>query len=42
MSETDVLVLGSGLAGLVTALHAAEFADVTVISKTAADDTNTS
>ena len=41
MSDTDVLVIGSGLAGLVTALHAAEFADVVVLSKGAADDTNT-
>ena len=41
MSETDVLVIGSGLAGLMTALHAAEFADVVVLSKGAADDTNT-
>jgi L-aspartate oxidase len=41
VSDTDVLVIGSGLAGLVSALHAAEFADVVVLSKGAADDTNT-
>src|SRR5206468_997471 len=40
--ETDVLVVGSGLAGLMTALHVAPFADVTVVTKAAADDTNTS
>ena len=42
MSETDVLVLGSGLAGMMTALHAAEFADVTVLAKGPASETNTS
>jgi L-aspartate oxidase len=41
VSETDVLVLGSGLAGLMAALHAAEFAEVTVLSKGEADDTTT-
>jgi len=42
MSEADVLVLGSGIAGLMTALRAAEFADVLVISKrdAAAGNTN--
>ncbi len=40
-TDTDVLVLGSGLSGLMTALRMAEFADVVVVSKTAADETNT-
>ena len=40
-TDTDVLVLGSGLSGLMTALRAAAFADVVVVSKTAADETNT-
>jgi L-aspartate oxidase len=40
--ETDVLVLGSGIAGLMTALKAAPFARVTVLSKRRADDTSTS
>ena len=42
MSDTQVLVLGSGLAGMMTALHAAEFADVTVMAKGPATETNTS
>ncbi len=42
MSDTDVLVLGSGLAGMVAALHAAEFARVTVLAKGPATETNTS
>ena len=42
MSEADVLVLGSGLAGMMTALHAAEFARVTVLAKGPASETNTS
>ena len=42
MSDTDVLVVGSGLAGLMTALHAAEVASVTVIAKGPATETNTS
>lgn len=41
MNEPDVLVLGSGIAGLMLALDCAEFADVLVISKRAAVDTNT-
>jgi L-aspartate oxidase len=39
--STDVLVLGSGIAGLSFALHAAEKANVTVISKRAADQGST-
>jgi L-aspartate oxidase len=41
VNEPDVLVLGSGIAGLMVALDCAEFADVLVISKRAAVDTNT-
>src|SRR6185503_5300172 len=37
----DVLVLGSGISGLMTALHVAEFASVCVLSKRGASDTNT-
>jgi L-aspartate oxidase len=42
VSETDVLVLGGGLAGLMTALHVAEFATVTVVTKAPSEQTNTS
>lgn len=38
---TDVLVLGSGIAGLTFALHAANSATVTVVSKRAADQGST-
>lgn len=38
---TDVLVLGSGVAGLTFALHAAKSATVTVVSKRAADQGST-
>src|SRR5512145_3431794 len=39
--STDVLVLGSGIAGLSFALHCAESASVTVVSKRAADQGST-
>jgi len=39
--ETDYLVIGSGIAGLNFALSAAEHGRVTVLAKTAPDDTNT-
>ena len=39
---TDVLVLGSGIAGLVLALHAAERGEVLVLTKRRAEDANTS
>jgi len=39
--EQDFLVLGSGLAGLAFALEAARFGQVTVLSKTQLDETNT-
>ena len=41
MSDADVLVLGSGIAGLMVALEAAERAEVLVLSKRRADDANT-
>jgi L-aspartate oxidase len=37
----DVLVIGSGIAGLSFALEAARFSDVVVVSKRAADEANT-
>src|SRR5439155_919775 len=39
---TDVLVLGSGIAGVVLALHAAERGEVLVLTKRRAEDANTS
>ena len=39
--KTDVLVVGSGIAGLVLALRAAEHAEVVVISKRRAEESNT-
>jgi len=38
---TDVLILGSGVAGLVTALKLAEFMDVAVVTKAELDEANT-
>ncbi|MCC6993891.1 MAG: L-aspartate oxidase [Deltaproteobacteria bacterium] len=40
-SETDYLVIGSGLAGLYFALHASEHGSVTIITKKAPRDANT-
>ena len=39
--KTDVLIVGSGIAGLVLALRAAEQAEVVVISKRRAEESNT-
>jgi L-aspartate oxidase len=41
MIETDYLVIGSGIAGLTFALHAAEHGHVTIVTKRAPDDANT-
>ena len=41
MSEADVLVLGSGIGGLMLALHAAEHGTVLVLTKKGAQDSNT-
>ena len=41
MSRTDVLILGSGIAGLMTALRIADHADVRVLTKKGAEDSNT-
>ena len=41
MLETDYLVLGSGIAGLSFALHAAEHGRVVVVTKRAAEESNT-
>src|SRR4051812_7448210 len=40
-SETDYLVIGSGLAGLYFALNAAEHGAVTIVTKKAPTDANT-
>ena len=39
--ETEVLVIGSGIAGLSTALHAAQTARVLVVTKVSAEESNT-
>jgi L-aspartate oxidase len=39
--ETEVLVIGSGIAGLSTALHAAQTARVLIVTKVAAEESNT-
>ncbi len=41
MRETDVLILGSGIAGLSLALEAAEYGQVLVLTKQAAEDSST-
>src|ERR1700761_7548814 len=41
MIETDYLVIGSGIAGLSFALHAAEHGRVTVVTKRAVEESNT-
>ena len=41
MNEPDVLILGSGIAGLSLALAAAEHGRVLVLAKKRADETNT-
>jgi L-aspartate oxidase len=41
LEETDVLIMGSGIGGLTLALRAAEAAQVLVITKKRADDSNT-
>jgi len=39
--ETEVLVIGSGIAGLSTALHAAQTARVLIVTKVSAEESNT-
>ena len=41
MAEADVLILGSGIGGLMLALKAAQHGDVLVVTKKRADDSNT-
>jgi len=40
--QSDILIIGSGVAGLIAALEMASFANVTVVTKKTADDTSTS
>ncbi|MBV6513352.1 MAG: L-aspartate oxidase [Ignavibacteriaceae bacterium] len=40
-TETDVLIIGSGIAGLFTALQCSEFADVILVTKKGSSDSNT-
>ena len=40
--QTDFLVIGSGIAGLISALNASSLGKVIIISKTKPDDCNTS
>ncbi|MDT8365764.1 MAG: L-aspartate oxidase [bacterium] len=40
--ETDILIIGSGVAGLMTALKSSSFANVTIVTKKEAEDTSTS
>lgn len=40
-ARTDVLVIGSGIAGLTSALHASKFADVILLTKSEVTDANT-
>jgi aspartate oxidase len=41
MIETDYLVIGSGIAGLSFALHAAEHGRVTIVTKRSVEESNT-
>lgn len=41
VDSTDVLIIGSGIAGLYTALKCAEFADVILVTKKGTSDSNT-
>ncbi|MBT6764140.1 MAG: FAD-dependent oxidoreductase, partial [Prolixibacteraceae bacterium] len=40
MLEFDTVVIGSGLAGLITAFHASEYGKVAIISKSGLDISN--
>lgn len=41
IEETDTIVVGSGIAGLFTALHAARHGSVTLVTKSALEESNT-